>query len=130
MKQLDLIQFSGGTEGYHRSTFVKGFVHTDGVDYLAREAECYWLIDAIASYQGAILDADADGFQVWTLEDDGDGGAHLKCWSDTPYSSKLLVSQHIELTDFPFEKLDEPLRIWVEGVRESGGWVALLPQEH
>ena len=47
---LDLSQFTG-TENYYRTNhlFAKDMVHTDGVQYFADTAGCYWFLDIIAT---------------------------------------------------------------------------------
>ena len=47
---LDLSQFTG-TENYYRTNhlFAKDMVHTDGVQYFADPAGCYWFLDIIAT---------------------------------------------------------------------------------
>ena len=47
--KLDLSQFTG-TEAYHRTfMFAPKLVHTDGVQYFAETAGCFWLLDIIAT---------------------------------------------------------------------------------
>ena len=48
--KLDLSQFYG-TENYYRTNhlFAKDMVHTDGVQYFADTAGCYWFLDIIAT---------------------------------------------------------------------------------
>jgi len=48
LTQADLHQFYG-TENYHRLTLFKNVVFTDGMAYLANEANCYWLMNEIAA---------------------------------------------------------------------------------
>jgi len=46
---LDLSQFTG-TEAYHRTfLFNPNLVHTDGVQYFAETAGCYWFLDIVAT---------------------------------------------------------------------------------
>ena len=110
-----------GTEQYHKLSFMP-LLATDGVAYLMKEAESYWLFDAIASYQPKLK---KEPFQVWILEKDKTGsGAVLKGYRDyseeKPKKYKPLVTQKIPYTDFPLKKV----KIWVEN------GVALLPSEH
>ncbi|MBW3011393.1 hypothetical protein KY326_04195 [Candidatus Woesearchaeota archaeon] len=108
-----------GTEKYHRLT-IGPLLGTDGVAYLAQKANCFWLIDAIASYQEELSE---EGFQVWFLRKTG-SKAVLTCHSD--YDSKnpdkypALVTQNIEYTDFP---LDE-IKLYVQN------GVVMLPSEY
>lgn len=99
-----------GTMKYYRHC--TGFLkYTDGVHVLAESADCYWLIDAIASYRRTEL------FQVWKLEVTF-GEAVLTMKEDSDCS--LLVEQKIVYTDFP---LDE-ITLWlIDGV-------LILPSEY
>jgi len=101
----DLSQFTG-TENYYKHLF--GIVYTDGVKYLADAANCYWLIDAIASHQ---LNSKVrrEEMQFWTLEVKGNK-AELYLRHDT--NTPKIVRQKIEYTDFPFQgKFDH---LWLE----------------
>ena len=100
LTQADLDQFTG-TETYHRwSALYPNFVLTDGTYYLAEQANAYWLMDLIASYQTHRMQT-KQPFQVWTLtvhEHEGkvtatDGNGHI------------LISQEIPHTDFPLERV-------------------------
>ena len=59
-----------GTEEYHRiSMLFPRFVLTDGAAWLAKNAECFWLFEAIASYQPKCFrDAKLRDMQFWTLK--------------------------------------------------------------
>lgn len=114
----DNLSYFTGTERYYRwSPLFSRFVLTDGAQYLAQNAECYWLMDAIASHVGAYHD---QGFALarlkkqdkgWllTLEDGNDG---------------VLARQEIEFSDFP---LDE-ITLYV--CPQDAMWVILLPSEY
>jgi hypothetical protein len=121
--------------GFHGTELVyqhplSSLCYTDGVRYLAREANCYWLIDAIASYQHELQKEEAlQGFQLWFLSlkeglrpEEGierspirpnpDHEAVLTCWYDSPKnwenwekSSMLKVKQQILFTDFPLTEI-------------------------
>ena len=96
--------------------------YTDGVKYLAEKAGAYWLIDAIASYQGQkrLRTERLQEFQLWGLKVDVDHTpmAVLTCRQDTDY--KPVVTQEIEYTDFPLDSIE----LYVEG------GVLLLKSEH
>ncbi|MFM6191146.1 DUF6876 family protein [Planktothrix sp.] len=113
----DLSQFTGTETWYRHFT---GLLYTDGIQYLAEQAEAYWLIDAIASYQHQLKrDEYLAYFQVWVLSVAGEGErkypfllpedgykAVLTCWPDTPKEGvKSAVIQQIEYTDFPLIEL-------------------------
>ena len=47
--KIDLSQFYG-TEAYHRTfMFNPSLVHTDGVQYFADQAGCFWFLDIVAT---------------------------------------------------------------------------------
>jgi hypothetical protein len=114
----ELSRFTG-TSGYHKNW--TGLLYTDGIKYLAEKAECYWLIDAIASYQHKLKrDPDLARFQLWILsvaKEEGerkypfikiknDMGCALTCWRDTPKEGvKPSKVQQIEYTDFPLPEI-------------------------
>jgi hypothetical protein len=54
MKKFDPMQLSyfTGTEKYYRIS--RRHLLTDGTKYLAEEAECFWMMDAIASHLSEI----------------------------------------------------------------------------
>lgn len=109
--QLNLAQFTGSEE--YRKHFT-GLRYTEGVHYLAQAAECYWLIDAIASHQiGPKIRGNANlkQFQLWYLhvgkshdfiKPKGKNQAILTCWADSPSeNTRPIVTQQIAFTDFP-----------------------------
>ncbi|MDP8216011.1 MAG: hypothetical protein P9L98_01650 [Candidatus Kaelpia imicola] len=93
----ELTNFTG-TEHYYRHWLE--FNYTDGVKFLAEKANCFWLLDAIGSYQHKLKEK---GFQIWTLKVNEDKLAVLQMQedSDTP----IIVKQEIEYTDFPTEEI-------------------------
>lgn len=104
-----------GTENYYRHLL--GIHYTDGVKFLAEKAECFWLIDVIASHQTRKLLTDVmlRDFQLWLLVV-GDSHEFIKpkpnykavitCWRDTPnIGIKPPVRQDIEFTDFPLSEI-------------------------
>jgi dipeptidyl aminopeptidase/acylaminoacyl peptidase len=115
-----------GSTGYGRSFWEASFKQwgknmqhdiTDGVQYLAEEAQCYWLIDVIASHQTKKLLADKmlKDFQLWYLMV-GDSHEFIKpkphhqavvtCWGDTPDPEITpYIRQDIEFTDFPLPEI-------------------------
>lgn len=110
-----LRQFTG-TEHYYR--LHKDVVLTDGVKYLADEAKCYWLMDAIASYLRFFQPKECfaccklkvvNESAVLTI-DDGNG--------------TILASQNIEYTDFPLPQID------LYGVWSEEFWVIMLTSEY
>lgn len=114
-KLKGLSQFTG-TEGYHKLT-IGPLLATDGVKYLCENADCFWLMDAIASYQGKQAVKEL-GIQFWRFKKLSGGKAVLFCEPDT--NVKPVVVQKLDFTDFP---LDEQ-KIWVQA------GVAMLPSEY
>jgi len=113
-----------GTEHYYRYWY--GISHlTDGVKYLADAARCYWLLDAIGSYQPELAKHADDRLrcmQFWKLAVNADKTAVLTCVADS--GEPPVVSQQIDMTDFPLREI----QIWV-GCEENRR-IALLPSEY
>lgn len=118
--QNGLAGFSG-TEHYHRLSMFGGLKATDGVAWLAQNAECYWLMDEIGIAQTMKKirsNPDLQDFQVWKLTvEDSVGTLTLEDGND---NRDVVLSKRIPYTDFPLPKIT----IWVEGK------VMLLPNEH
>ena len=112
----NLAQFTG-TLHYHRRF---GLLYTDGIRFLADNADCYWLLDAIASYQPQVRQNPrlAD-FQLWELTvSEHSGSAVLTCTDGD--SEVPVITQQIQSTDFPLPSI----QLYVEGN------ILLLPSEH
>jgi hypothetical protein len=139
-KKLDheLACFSGTEQWYRHGGFWRHeILLTDGVMHLAEHGgrtngTTFWLVDAIASYQGEKVLA-RHPFQVWTLivtEAEGQSRcARLVCTNGN--NEKPIVEQEIEYTDF---MLDE-VRLYasVEPVDATGKKkrvIILLPSEY
>jgi len=76
-------------------------VFTDGVDQLREDADCHWLVDAIAFYQSEHKDK---RFQVWELETDTENHTAVLTMKEDS-NLPVLVKQEIPYTDFPLEKI-------------------------
>ncbi len=112
--QQTLSEFYGTNEYYKHWT--GSLVYTDGIHFLQENAECYWLLDAIASYQPKCKkDPMLKDMQFWTLTVINNE-AKLTCKRD---SNDTAFVQNIEYTDFPLKEIN----IWVEN------GVAYLPSE-
>lgn len=108
LTQADLAGFTC-TEHHYRHQLT-GLLYTDGVRHLARQAECYWLIDAIASYFPMIRRDDyLSRFCFWELTISG-RSAILSCKGDT--EEEPAVFQEIEYTDFPDHCDINPLKLY------------------
>ena len=110
--ESELCQFNG-TEQYYNHL---GFNYTDGIKFLADNAECYWLLDAIVSYQQELArNPMLRDFQLWLLivgdfhdfiKPEPGNMAVLTCWEDSPeLGVKPAVIQQIEYTDFPLPEI-------------------------
>jgi hypothetical protein len=93
--QSDLSQFIG-TEKYYRIS--QCHLLTDGTKYLAEQAECFWLMDAIASHLPKYF---SDYFCVARLlVKDSSAELVLDDGNDNVYAR-----QSIEYTDFPLSEI-------------------------
>jgi len=134
----ELVCFSGTERWYRHGGFWRHeILLTDGVMHLAENGgrnngTAFWLMDAIASYQGEKVLA-RHPFQVWRLivteAEDQSRCARLVCTNGN--SEKPIIEQKIEYTDF---LLDE-IRLYasVEPVDETGKKrrvIILLPSEY
>lgn len=121
--QEELAQFTG-TAAYH--CYGLGLTYlTDGVRHLAERASCFWLLDAIGSYQKELAshtDERLQEMQFWHLQVNEDETALLTCVADA--GEPPAIKQKIQWTDFPLPEID----IWVavDGTKR----IALLPSEY
>jgi hypothetical protein len=118
MKQFDssqLGQFTG-TSRYYRIS--RRHLLTDGTRYLAEQAACFWLMDAIASHLCEIGTEDwfvlvrvrvTEGRAVMIYEDGND---------------KEHARQEIPYTDFPLDS------ITLYACWDQDDWVIMLPSEY
>ena len=98
----ELAQFTGTTTYYSHPL---GLRYTDGVQYLAERGGAYWLLDAIASWQGderVSQDPMLQQIQFWRLTVNDDRSALLVCDRDR---GDVAVSQEIDWTDFPLDQI-------------------------
>jgi len=100
-----LAQCYGSDRPYIKHGLVKRLVMTHSVGHLRELADCFWLVDAIASYQHTLTD---QTFQVWKFA--CNTKLHLGTLTCEDGNGNELARQEIELTDFP---LDE-LTLWCE----------------
>lgn len=114
-----------GTEAYHRlSALFPRVVATDGVKWLAENAECFWLMDIIASHQAEIKQKRSiQGLQVWQLTKKQGGGCQVVCTNGNKRAREV-VHQDVPMTDFPLGTI----RLYCEPQEDLQ--VILLPGEH
>ena len=114
--ELDLSGFTGSESYYRFSGIFKNFLLTDGAQYLAENAGCFWLMDAIASHMRGYHDVFAVAKLVrssngWLLTlDDG--------------NNRVWAGQHIEFSDFPLSEI----KLYV--CKSDEYWVIMLPSEY
>ena len=100
----DLESFTG-TEGYYFLPGFPNYNYTDGIRYLAIEAQAYWLITDIFRWQQSLSiknDTELQYFQMWILKVDRDSSAILTCYRDT---DQPVITQKIPFTDFPLAQV-------------------------
>ncbi len=118
MKQFDESQLAHfiGTTGYYRIS--RKHLLTDGTKYLAENAECFWMMDAIASHLSEIgtsgwfvqVKVTVQDSRATMIYDDGNGSE--------------LARQEIPYTDFP------PDQIRLYACWDGLHWVIMLPSEY
>lgn len=113
--QALLTQFTG-TDRYYRIS--KRHLLTDGTKYLAEQAQCFWMMDAIASHLAEIGTADwfvvvkttVKRSKALMIYKDGNGHEHAR--------------QEIPYTDFPLAD------ITLYACWDGEHWVIMLPSEY
>jgi hypothetical protein len=117
----NLAHFSGSLE-YYATAFNNRIVMTEGVYFLAKNG-AYWLVDAIVSHMVTNrkfrTDQELRFMSFWKLVVK-DRKGKLTCVANS--GRKPVVTQKIEVTDFP---LDE-IKIWAEVGSVDGREVMVL----
>jgi hypothetical protein len=120
-KDLDTIlvelSYFNGTEGYHsyKIPTKQEYFLTDGVSYLCKTCECFWLVDYLISLQNHSLIKDQQ-FQVWRLYI-VDNKWNITCEDG---NKKILYHSQIDFSDFPLNGIT----VWlIDGI-------ILLPSEY
>ena len=118
-----LAEYSGSQQFFRFSAFARNFVVTEGVKFLADEAQCYWLLDVIVSHLPAVIAADEE-FAVVTLERDAEGsGAVFQIADDDP-ANVVYARQEIEFTTFPMPSI----KLYLQTDTEH--WTLMLTSEY
>ena len=113
--QTNLSHFTG-TENYYR--VMPRLVITDGVQYLASQANMYWLVSAIYSHlttqpicsEFVVARLTVIGKTADLVLDDG--------------NDQVIAEQEIEYTDFPLDEIS------IYCSYQEKTWVLLLPSEY
>lgn len=118
MSYFDLSSLSAFTGTQHYYRIGRQHLLTDGTKFLADQAHCYWLMDAIASHLSEIGTADWFVIVKTTVKDGGalmlyeDGNGHEHARQEIPYTDLPLA----EVTLFA---------CW-----DGDHWVIMLPSEY
>ena len=97
--KAELREFTG-SETFYRHSFARSYVYTEGVQYLARKAGAYWLLDYIVTNQ--VLDVLKDQpFQVWKITVHENQSARIAVEDG---NDNELTFFHLDYTDFPLEE--------------------------
>jgi hypothetical protein len=113
--EIELAHFTG-TSGYYRIS--RRHLLTDGTRYLAEQAECFWMMDAIASHLSelgtqdwfVLVRVETHAERATMIYEDGNGHEHAR--------------QEIPYTDFPLKS------ITLYCCWDSEHWVIMLPSEY
>ena len=111
----DLAQFTGTTRYYRIST---QHLLTDGTQYLAEQAGCYWIMDAVSSHVTEI--GTVDWFVVVRIEVEN----HQAVMRYEDGNGRELARQAIPYTDFALANLT------LYAVWDTQHWVIMLPSEY
>lgn len=91
-----------GTETWFRHTLFRKFLYTEGVQFLAENAECYWLIDKIFGAQFEHQTVRDELFQTWDLTVQPNGSAILQCGDG---NDTIVHSETLTFTTFPMDTI-------------------------
>lgn len=104
-KLLEALAHFTGTERYYQASPMSKIVATDGVVFLMKEAECFWLINDIIAWQFEHKCQQCP-FQVWELRaemKDGSRVAILTMKEDSDQPN--IVEQEYDYTTFPLDSI-------------------------
>lgn len=115
---IDLNQFTGCLD-WVRHSMNPNILLSEGVVFLAKEANAWWLVDAIASHltctkeliRRCLQDEAFDYLHFWYLtrgEDKKDGWSSAVLRACPDDGEPPVVTQKIPLTDFPFDRTGGP----------------------
>lgn len=88
-----------GSDQFYRNPLFKGYVYTEGVQHLAEQGECYWLIDYIFSHQ-LEPQLKAQPFQVWKIHVNEKDQA---VFTVEDGNKEQVMQRHLGYADFPFQ---------------------------
>ena len=105
-----------------RHGLTRRILMTQGVVFLAEQAQAHWLTDLIVAHQ-ADPRVRLEPFQVWTLSVEAATRNAVATMTDGN-STQPATRQDIPWTDFPLPEIT----LWF--VQEGDHWVMLLPSEY
>ena len=118
-----LRQFSGSEEVY-KHWASRQIIYTEGLQYLAKEAGCYWLLDEVAlMILPVLLKKHRDHFYLIKFMANADGSADIIAEDG---SDNVYMKRHIELTDFPVK--ENQLRFYL--CSSGNAYCLMLPGEY
>lgn len=120
--QASLDQFTGSDTFHKWSIMFRRDVMTEGVRWLAENAECYWLMDLIASHQST-SSVRKEEFQTWILTKSKSSSGALAVAEDG--NENRIASQRVKYTDFPLDTIK-----FFAVRNELGGITIMLPNEY
>ena len=94
---IDELQQFYGSENFYRH-FSKNLVYTDGINFLAERADCYWLIDEIAFALPKLLKKQISWFYTVDFKVSKRKSARIIF---TDGNEIRILQKRIRLTDFP-----------------------------
>ena len=110
-----------GSETFKRWSPLSKDVATEGVIFLAENADCFWLLDLIASHQ-LEPKVKREEFQVWKLTGIPGGKATVVCEDG---NDNEVARQELEYSTFPLPEMV----IWA-ALNEFGSRTLMLPSEY
>ena len=116
-----LAQFTGSAS-FTRHSLLPRMILTEGVKWLANEAQAHWLTDAIASYQHE-PHVSVEHFQVWRLQVDVATNRATLSMTDGNSDAEI-VRQELDYTDFPLNEIT----LWL--IAQGAHLVLMLPSEY
>lgn len=119
--QAQLTQFTGSAT-FTRHSLLRRMIMTEGVRWLADNAQAHWLTDVVASYQHE-HHVSSEHFQAWRLSVDATTHAAVITMTDGN-SDTPMAQQRMDYTDFPLADIT----LWL--IAQGEHVVLMLPSEY
>jgi hypothetical protein len=111
-----------GSDVLTRHGLTRRILITQGIVFLAEQAQAHWLTDLIVSHQ-ADPRVRSEPFQVWTLAVDAATRSAVASMTDGN-SKRPVTRQEMPWTNIPLPEVT----LWL--VEEGDAWIMLLPSEY